>query len=299
MPLVLSPSGSPASGILRWEWVDPTGVVRDLTYQTSPNLFVSRGTAGLGVPPVTLNVEKLPTMPGGVARYTATGPREIDLPIHVSAASLGALELAVEYLRAWFDTGDESGRRFGYLRITRPSDDGVRQVACLYAGGLEGDLEDGGPTSCTKVVSLLAPDPAWTPTADEEATYDQSDIGVTQAIINLGDFAAYPVWTITGPASAITLTNATTGKTLALTANGGLALGTAETLTIDTRPPYQRSTLAVIDDDGTAHSNKIAPGGSLWHFAPGQNNFTIAATGATVDTAIALAWLPRYRGVLR
>lgn len=299
MPLILTPSGSPASGVLRWEWVDPTGVTRDLTGETSPNLFVMAWPSGLGVPPIAMTIEKLPMLGGGVARPAAIQPREIELPIHASAASLGALELLLDNVRAWFDTGDERRRAPGYLRVTRPSDDEVRRIACYYVGGLEGEADAESAFDVDLVVSLIAPDPAWTAADEIEATYTQADILAQQAILNLGDFDAYPIWTITGPASTIVLSNQTTNKAMVFTANGGLSLTTGEELTIDTRPPSLRSTLAVVDGDGTPHSNKLAAQSALWHFVPGQNNFTVSAVGTSADTRFNLRWLPRYRGVLR
>lgn len=298
MPFVLVPVA--ASGVLRFDWVDPTGTVRDLTWQTSPSLHVSAGAKGLGAPPVELVLDKLPSSAGSAHRYTQTGPAEIDLPIIARGDTFAALMATVESLREWFDTGNERAASVGYLRITRPHDDAVRQIACLYAGGLEGDLQQGGPQSAPLVVSLLAPDPYWTDTAPTENVYGQADLGDDLSILNLGDFDAYPIWTIQGPASAITITNTTTGKSLALTADGGLTLGAADALVIDTRPPSLRTNPQVYDpDDGTSFYSKVAAGGALWWFTPGQNHFTIAASGATGGTSIVLQWLPRYRGALR
>lgn len=299
MPLVLSPAGTAPSGALRWDWLDPTGVLRDLTFATSPNLFVSRGTAGLGSPSVEPRTEKLPTSPGSVLRYLATGPLEIDLPIHTQAASMGALLITMATLREWFDTGNERLRAPGHLRITRPSDDAVRQIACYYTGGLEGDLSEGGPLHTSVVLSLLAPDPYWTDITETVTTYDQADLGVSQAVINSGDFDAYPVWTIDGPLINPTIANATTGKSFAFTQQGGLNLAVGDILTVDTRPASQRPGYQAQDADGLNFFDRIAAGGAFWHLVPGVNSFVITGVGATVDTAITLSWLPRYRGILR
>lgn len=133
--LILVPVAPSASGTLRFDWLDPRGVLRDLTRETSPSLFVSRGSAGLGTPGVEPVLEKLPSTAGSIHRYTQTKPLEIDLPLSVHGTTMGDVLTAVENLRSWFDTGNERDRAPGYLRITRPSDDAVRQVACLYAAG--------------------------------------------------------------------------------------------------------------------------------------------------------------------
>lgn len=298
MPAVL-PSSPPATGLLRYEWLDPTGVLRDLSLATSPTMFVSRGAAGLGMPPVEPVLEKLPFTAGSLLRYTQVQPLEIELPITLLAASMGALMTAQAFLRAWFATGDERTRAPGYLRITRPSDDAVRQVACYYTGGLEGDLSTGSPSNTTVVVSLVAPDPYWTDTSPSTTTYLQANIGSSLGVLNPGDFDAFPIWTITGPASAITITNATTGKVLSLTANGGLALTGSDTLVIDTRPASARTALPVLLNGTVSRFDRLSSGSALWWLVPGSNTFTVVATGATAGTSIVLSRLPRYRGVLR
>lgn len=295
-PLILGPVAAP-SGVLRYEWVDPEGIVRDLTFETSPSMFVSRGTKGLGVPGVELRLEKLPQAAGSAHRYTATQPREIELPISVQAASFVGRLTAVESLRGWFRTGSERSRTPGYLRITRPHDDGVRQIACLYAGGLEGDMAAGSPSWEPLVVSLVAPDPTWTAVDETAVAYSTTDVGDDLSILNLGDFDAYPIWTIDGPASAITISNTTTGKAFALTANSGITLTASDTLIVDTRPPSQR-TMDQVTAAGFNLFNRLTPGSSLWWLVPGQNHFTITASGTTGATTITLAWLPRYEGAL-
>lgn len=297
MPVYL-PALPAVSGDLRFAWVDAGGTVRDLSRATSPDLFVTRGSRGLGAPPVELVLEKLPFTGGSVHRHTQTRPLEIDLPLYVRAASLNALAVKVGNLRSWFYTGDEQTRSLGYLRVTRP-DDEVRQIGCVYAGGLEGDLSEGAPEWAPSVISLVAPDPYWTDADPTEHLYDASDLGDTLAVINPGDVDAYPVWTVGGPASSISITNASVGKSWALTASGGVALAEGDTLTVDTRPAGQRTTHQVTGDSGASLFDRIAHGGALWWLRPGQNNFVISAVGTSASTTFGLSFLPRYRGVLR
>lgn len=296
-PLLIPPAT--LTGILRYDWVDPTGIVRDLTRETSPLLFVSRGSKGLGSAPVELVLEKRPAARGSLLRYIQTRPVEIELPITVDETSFAALLTAVDGLRSWFRTGDERGGTPGALRITRPQDDAVRQITAYYAGGLEGDLDPGGPTSTTMVVSLTGADAGWTDIEETIESYLPADIGADLSVINTGDFDAYPIWTITGPATSIALTNTTTEKSLALTADGGLTLATGDILTIDTRPSDQRTTLAITDDEGTSFYSKVSAGSALWRLVPGQNHFTISASGTSGATTFELAWLPTYEGALR
>lgn len=300
MPVVLPPLTPPVvTGVLKYEWVDPTGLVHDLSYATSPNLFVVKGSVGLGAPPVDIATDKLPYSAGTIVRHVQTLAVEIELPIYATASTLGGLIDRIEELRFWFDTGDEADRRFGHLRITRPSDDHVREIACLYRGGLEGSMAEGGPNETVRVVTLYAPDPYWTDIVDTVETYDSADIGTSLGVVNAGDVDAFPIWRINGPATNIVLTNTATNRVLALTANGGITLNASDTLTIDTRPAAQRDTQPVTDQSGASYYSRIASGSALWWFGRGGNAFTIAAAGTTGATSIELRWRPRYRGALR
>lgn len=299
MPILLPPGAGPTAGLLKYEWLDPQGILRDLSYKTSPDLFVARGSIGLGVPPVEIVRDKLPWSAGDIERRVQTKAVEIELPIYARGSGMAGLIDKVDDLCTWFDTGDERAFRPGYLRITRPNDDAVRQVRCLYQGGLEGDLSQGSPGEAIIPLSLLAPDPYWTDVAETTASYVAADLGSSLGVVNTGDVDAYPIWEIAGPASNIVLTNTTTGKVLALNANGGVGLSTGDTLTIDTRPPSQRTTLPITDQNGASYYSRVGAGGSLWWLTKGANTFTIAASGTSGATSIGLRWLPRYRGVLR
>jgi hypothetical protein len=299
MPILVPPASSLPSGTLAWKLIDPDNNEHDLTPGTSPNLFVSKGSAGLGSPPVGLVAEKLPTLPGVIVRHATTNGLELDIPLQVTGSTFADLLARVEDLRGWLDTAAEDRMTPAYFAIRRPQDDIWRKIAVLYQGGLEGDMGEGTPTWAPLIVSLLAPDPYWTDETDTELTYDSGDVNVVQAIINSGDFNAYPVWTLVGPASAITISNQTTGESFAFTANGGLTMTAADTLIIDTRPSSQRTDPQVMLDGDSAVFDRLTATSSLWHFRPGQNNFTIAATGATGSTAILLSYVQRYRGVLR
>jgi hypothetical protein len=169
-----------------------------------------------------------------------------------------------------------------------------------YAGGFDGDLSDqrAGVTWQEAVLLLKAADPWATDALETVSTYDETDLGDDLTVTNGGHLDAYPAWTITGPASAITVINVTTGKAFALTA-GGLALGIGDQLTIDTRPASQRTDLPVLDDTGASQFSKLTATSSLWQFVPGVNHFTIAMAGTSGVTAIVMSYRARYRGLRR
>lgn len=299
MPRLIPPI-SP-SGILQYHWIDPGGTTRDLTYATSPNLFVARGATGLGDVDADVAVDKIPFASGGLARKINVPPREITLPIAIHEDSLGDLVLVADAVRTWFATGDERRIRPGTLRVTRP-DDSVRQIRCLRRGGLMGDLDVGGPLSTLYVVDLLAEDPFPTEAADTVHTYTQSDVGDELIVINQGELDAYPIWKIQGPiAAGVRIENTTIGAAWQLNvAVADFGPGGGGQSIIDTRPPHLRSTIGIYRVDGLSLYQYLEPGVSdLWWLAPGENRFTITATGVGANTRIELRYLARYRGLLR
>lgn len=287
------------TGELRFYWVDPQGVVRNLNKSDSPNLFVIAGSRGLGAPTMAINDSKLPRSPGTLINQINVGAREITLPIFVQNASLGGLLLTVEELAGWFDTGDETHRQPGYLRIIRP-DDSVRQILCYATEGMEGDTEEGTPNYVIYEQGLYAPDP--TPTALTNTVVNKT---VSEAyngnngfgVINEGTRHAYPIWTLTGPFNAVAIYNLDTDEYIQI----NIVLNVGETLYVDTRPSELRPGLQIYDQDGDSRINTIAPASKFWHLSPGLNHVVINFTGGgtTTATTIKLEYLARYRTLLR
>lgn len=295
--MLMVPPAAP-SGQLRFEWVDPGGIVRDLTFETSPRLFVSAWPGGLGAPPVVLGADKLPFAGGSLLRHVAIQPGRIELPITIAEDSLSDLVQACDALRDWFGrTGDEQGFSPGYLRITR-EDNTVRQIACYYDGGLEGVTNQGPFNAITYVISLRAPDPWPTDPADTVYGWVNADLP-TVSIMNAGQFDAYPIWEITGPFGAVAGLNVTTGRFWTLV----VALAAGRSLILDTRPANLRDDLAVYTTD--LHQNLFqyfAPNSDLFPLIPGQNDLSFTFSGSpatTVATAVDLSFRQRYRGLLR
>jgi hypothetical protein len=292
MLLVLVPS-SPPSGTLVYEWVDPQGVVRALSEDDT--VRVLHGERGLGHPDVGLSEDKLPFAPGTVLRHGMTEARRIELPIYFSAATPAALEALMDSVYGWFATATEVSRTPGYFRVTR-RDDTQRQIACYYEGGLSGDLSFGhaGLAWQTATVRLKAPDPWATDIEPTTGSWDSTE-WASFAVMNTGQIDAYPIWTITGPGAGIAIGNNTTGKAIGFA--GSIAAG--KTLTIDTRPSNQRTTVSVYDSDDVNRYADLIAISELWTLQAGSNSLAVSMSGATGATLVELSFLPRYRGLTR
>lgn len=298
MPIIVAPPGpAVVLNVFKEEWIDPWGVVHDLSYQSSPDLFVSRGSLGMGSPPVQITDEKLPFEGGSVPRHIATMPAKMTIPITVRAANMTALLAKIDDLRTWFDTGDEKQLRPGIYRITR-ADGSVRQRICLCEGGLEGDLTTGNPNETIVQVDLKAHGGWWTDGTDTTYTWTGASAWASPVgVINAGQLDAYPVWTIHGPGAGIVIQDNTTLEAWGW--NGVLA-GISNSLTVDTRPSSQRDNpLQVYDQAGANRYNLFVATSKLWHLAPGTNSLSILMTGATGATVVSVAYRQRYRGALR
>ncbi|WP_460407373.1 phage distal tail protein, partial [Actinophytocola sediminis] len=172
------------------------------------------------------------------------------------------------------------------------------------AGGLEGweDKDTGGDTTWYRLVlELYAPDAHWHdptpitlrfayPTGVKWFPILPLKLGAgavlgDATLTNPGDVDAWPTWTVTGPGTAVSLDNTTTGETLDLV--GDLASGT---LVIVTEPGQQSITL-----DGVDWWDKLTGSPTLWQVPPGDTAVSLALTGAAAGSSVQCSFFPLYR----
>lgn len=275
-------------------WIDADGA--------SITLAVAWDVQGRGLPPARFETEQVPEQPGERLRAVRHQAREFVLPVWIDGSTESLMWQAVRSLGARMDPTRGDGR----IRVTTAVGD-QREITCRVQGGFElaerlGEMS--GPLVQKAVVSFRASDPYWYDTSDTIVTYQlsgsvatffpffplrlaSSEVFADDTINNLGDVDTWPVWTITGPGSAITLRNLTTGKLLTLT---GVTLGAGETVTIDTRPGQK----AVYRNDGTNLYGSLTSTSSLWNLQRGQNAVRVEMGSATTDSSVRLARRHRY-----
>lgn len=287
MRLLVLPSLAP-SGTLVYQWVDANGTVRSLSGNGSVNVEV--GERGTGLASTQVQADKLPYFSGTVVRHLAVQPITTELPLLLTAASASAQEALRSSVRQWFKTGNEQTRTPGYLRVTRQGGT-QRQRAYYYVSGLEGDYatERMGETWESVVVELYAPDSAATDIDYTEETYALADLPAV-TLNNAGDLEAYPIWSIVGGFTAVTIANFSTGESFTVT------LTTTDTLIADTRPAATRTQPALYTEtDGVNRFGSMTAGFALWKLQPGVNDVSIQITGGSAaDTEVTVGWLQRY-----
>lgn len=245
--------------------------------------------------------EGVPGQPGERLRAVRHGVHEFTLPFWLHEASEEALRSALRSIIYKMDATRGEGR----LRVVAPGGD-EREIFCRVATGLgisEVLGQDSGFYAQRITPVFRAYDPYWYAVAETAVVYtgaaevrtffpffplflSAAAVFADDTVNNPGDFEAWPVWTISGPASNITVTNLTTGKSFSLT----LTLGSAQTLVIDLRPGAKTLLL----DDGTSAFSLLTATSSLWALAQGDNNIRVSMDSTSTSSFVRLAFRPRY-----
>ena len=106
-----------------------------------------------------------------------------------------------------------------------------------------------------------------------------------------GTWEEYPVFVITGPLSAVSIINTTTGESIGL----NYAIPAGRTVTIDLTYGVKSVTL----DDGTNLIGYITNSSDLatFHLQPGINQLSVLGTGFVAGSAIAMTYYDRFIGI--
>lgn len=279
-------------------WVDPAGVVTVLSDQ--PDLEVGWDIRGRFMPPIAFIEEDVPAQDGSRLREVRVRPRDVAFPLEVVAATQAALRARLRQVLHLFDPVRGEGR----LRIT--DFDGVmRDLYCHYSSGLEIEESFSAVAGNQRtVVVLRAVDPYWYDTVPQSVTYrsaaprpffplfplrlSSDTILGSSTVVNDGDVSVFPVWTIHGPATSVTLRNVSTGQVLTLQA----PLSDTQSVVIDTRPGRR----TVRRNDGTNLFGQLADNArALWLLQPGATEVSVELPGATALSYITLTYSRRWR----
>lgn len=284
-------------------WIDPDGV--STTLHETGNMHVAWNVTGRFGAPSLFEEEAVPEMDGARLRSVRMDARPFSLPVWVKETSATELRLTLRELARSMNPR----RGDGIIRVTTPVGD-QREISCRVTSGLQGSERiDDSSTVTDQLLSLefRAWDPYWRDTTDTSAgpwilgspaagffplfplRLASSEVFATDTVDNLGDVEAWPVWTVTGPGSSITLKNLTTDKTLLL----NVTLLAGESVVIDTRPGAK----TVIKSDGSNQYSNLSATSSLWSLTSGDNSVQIELGGATSATSVSMLRRHRYLAV--
>jgi hypothetical protein len=287
------------AGSMRATYTDPLGTVWDLSDTSdSRGYFTTQQVGGWGAPVFEIVTDAKPRG-GETIRFIRPEPARITWPLHIwGDTHIQFVQRYRDIRRAFLLTAHMN--QPGLLRVARP-DGSAREAEVWYEEGFKGESGENW-VSANPVLTLFVPDGAWRDVNPVVITRNQgspsdffsnfpavssSQVLGDTTIFNPGDMAAWPVWTITGPCTTLTATNATTGQTFTLTAT----LTSGQTATITTDRPTVR---------GPAGENLVGqlnwPTAYLWGLAPRDNAITFVVSGGGPASQIQLAFTPRYEG---
>lgn len=280
----------------RLQFVDSSGVILELSDLPGVRAL---GDSGLDMPPASMVEDVIPGQAGSQLRTVRLAARDAVLPFYLEQDSETSLRDLLRSLARRLNPQRGNGK-LRHIAVDGTS----RDLTCRYAGGLEGDRVRGSAGSTHRKGALLfrAHDPFWYDTAPMSSTFTTgaqpnflgdpflpiklaSDTVLgEQTVSNDGDVESWPVWTVNGPATSITLSNVTTGETLSLP----ITLTAAQSVVIDTRPFVK----TVRRDDGTNLFGSVS--GSLWALGEGDTVINAQVAGSTVDTFVTLVFYRRF-----
>lgn len=283
------------------EWIDADGASLTINGPGVTTYQVDWEVSGRFMPRIEVQVDEIPGRAGALLRDTRHGIHEFILPLSIAASSESDLRTL---LRDLVDRMDPT-RGMGKIRVTSPVGD-QREINCVYAAGLEMAEKEGssGPEYQECPVAFTAYDPYWYDPSPTALTFSVTSVAaffpifplrltasqlvVDDTVVNSGSVDAWPVWTITGPGSGITLRNLTTGKFLTL---DSVTLGVGESVSVDTRPGYR----TVTRNDGTNLYPNMTLLSSLWPLARGANAVRLEMSGADFAVSeMSVSYYQRY-----
>ena len=257
------------------------------------------GAKGLDMPAYNFTQDESPGIDGYAIRQVRAGGKEIALPV-----AFWADDSRTAYLtrRRTLIRSLNPKRGDGTLTVTQ-ADGTARTISARYSAGLEGDesLDAAGARWCMGVLTFACPSPFW---LGAEATTEwrssvagmffpflplvvgNSQVLGSVTVDNDGDDDAFPVWTVTGPATAVSLTNVTTGEVLVLTRT----ISVGDTIVIDTRERQQTAVLNGV----TNLWGDLSDASTMWALEPGINDLTLTVSGSTSNTRVRMTYQPRY-----
>lgn len=272
------------------EFVDPDGA--------STTLVKLRGATGRWMPPVQAYEEEVPERHGTLLRSIRFQARDVVVPVLLDGSDRTDYRTTIRSLAASLNPLRGDGKL-----VATAEDGSVRELPCRYMDGL-GFSED-LPVHGRPSLLFRAFDPFWQDADDTTETFEytgaavgswfpmefpitllQSQVFASPTVDNTGDVEAWPVWTIEGPMSDLTLSNETTGASLSLT----YTVAADNSIIVDTRPGMKTVEL----NASTNLYPYLVRSSSLWALHPGENEVSVEVGGATADTVVTLAYRRRW-----
>lgn len=260
--------------------------------------FSYLGDQGFGLAPLHRITTRGPLQHGDSDIDFRLDPRILQIPILVkneSASAPKARHYSIrEALLKIFNPNSS-----GVLRVRIGTTDGTTttvidyQINVKVLGGLTFDI-DPVDYHVRTIVQLRADDPTWydaTVPDGRGVNYYNANINGTQVITTGGNWPTFPIIRLNGPITNPTITNNTTGQSIAITAT----ITAGNWFDIDLS--YGKKT--VVENLGTNRISTVSASSNLatWSLIPGNNTIAITGSVTTAATNAAFTFFPRFTGI--
>lgn len=252
-----------------------------------PNVRL-RSVEGLGMPDVKHFTEDYAQREGEAYLGSRLKPRRIDFSfqlVYDTEADLWTARDDLIRVVAALEDG-------AYLTVTLPNGD-VRQIIVRYSGGLTLPRNLGHNLSQqVYVLECIAHDPLFYDPTTVTLFYDNTDLGNSLPISNLGSWITYPEILITGPLTGPTVELAGGTKLLDLSA---YSIAGAEVVTIDLKPGHKTIISSVAGNilPYLIDASDLA----TFCFEVGNNTLEVYGGGSSGATAFAMAYQHLFVGM--
>jgi hypothetical protein len=275
-----------------FEWIDTNDVTTALTVgQRARGLYGTKARYG---------ESPRGDAAGAVTEVALDESRTLLLPVILTDSSEAGLRSQIRDLVAKMHLAKGEGR----IRVT-DSGGSARDLDCRCIGGFEALDGQLGPTSAVLPLTFKAPDPYWQDATVSSGSSSQAtqaaewlpilpltlvDTNIFDAptITVTGDVEAWPIWTLTGPFTSVTIENTTTDKSWTLT----FTASSSETIIMDFTTGNKSITRV-----NTGNSLLANFSGAMWPLAAGANALSISATGADSVTLVEWEYQDRYLSI--
>lgn len=289
----------------QWFWLSPLGGDPiELTRWTNNTEVVRAGMTGRWHPKPVITRAVIPNRAGQYTQNRRHEYRSFTLPLAAVTSELDDLQATLYELAQNMDPMDGPG----VLRYVG-TDGRVTELTAVQTADFDpNDWVGSSPgfAAQTMVLTFEADEPyflgdeanfAWT----GSDPYPWFGIGASGAwvpitlggssvlgdvfIVTGSDAPTWPIWDIVGPGADPSLTNVTTGKTLALT---GVSLAAGDVLHLD----LSEGVKTITGPDGSNWFPYLTED-SLWPLVKGTNELVLSLSGSTSASYIAVRFRPR------
>lgn len=214
---------------------DAANTTYNIANGTYCQLQYPNGISGIGLPPITRDLQRHPNIEGALDHGYTLEAREMMLNLYYNVSSAAAADARRDAIYKIFRPFQDPLR----LKVTR--DDGaIRQLDVHTVGMLDLSMSDRVGYDQGFNVRLLAPNPIWYEPNQYTATITPSATSWLSNLVYTGEWEEYPVIKVYGAVTGFSMSSTiTTASDTVTYSTGVLSVSAGDVFTFDLRPGYK------------------------------------------------------------